>query len=341
MTALEERLRKEVQGDVAFDSFTSALYATDASIYQIEPRGVVVPKTIDDIAAVVGICRDAGVPVLPRGAGTSQCGQTVGNAIVVDTSKHLRAIEDLDASSRRVRVQPGLVLDHLNARLKREKLFFPVDPSTASRATLGGMTANNSSGARSIRYGMMVHNVLGIEAILANGTRTAFGAGEPNGVAPLMERLRAIAAREADEIAARFPRVLRRVGGYNLDAIEPGPFNAAKLLVGSEGTLAFFTSLELALQPLPRARVLGICHFPRFHDAMAATKELVKSDPVAIELVDRTMLELSRANPGFAPTIERFVKGRPDAILLVEFTGDDRDALRPKLDELDERMASL
>jgi FAD/FMN-containing dehydrogenase/Fe-S oxidoreductase len=341
LTALEERLRKEVQGDVAFDLVTRALYATDASIYQIEPRGVVVPKTVDDVAAVIGICRDASVPVLPRGAGTSQCGQTVGDAVVVDTSKYLRAIVDLDASSRRVRVQPGLVLDHLNARLKREGLFFPIDPSTASRATLGGMAANNSSGARSIRYGMMVHNVLGVETILADGTRATFNAGPPNGVAPLIQRLRAIALREADEIATRFPHVLRRVGGYNLDAIKSGPFNTAHVLVGSEGTLAFFTSLELALQPLPRARVLGICHFPRFHDAMASTKELVKSDPVAIELVDRTMLELSRANPAFAPTIERFVTGRPDAILLVEFTGDDPDALRPKLDELEERMASL
>ena len=341
MTALEERLRKEVQGDVAFDSVTRALYATDASIYQIEPRGVVIPQTVDDIAAVVGVCREAGVPVLPRGAGTSQCGQTVGNAIVVDTSKYLRGVEDLDPDSRRVRVQPGLVLDHLNARLKKEGLFFPVDPSTASRATLGGMAANNSSGARSIRYGMMVHNVLGIEAILADGTRAAFNDRAPNGVAPLIERLRAIATREADEIAARFPHVMRRVGGYNLDAIENGPFNTAKILVGSEGTLAFFTSLELLLQPVPRERVLAICHFPRFGDAMASTKELVKCDPVAIELVDRTMLELSRANPTFAPTIERYVMGRPDAILLVEFTGDDAGLLRPKLDEVDERMSAL
>ncbi len=341
MSALEERLRREFQGEVAFDSVTRALYATDASIYQIEPRGVVIPKTVDDIAAVVGVCRDAGVPVLPRGAGTSQCGQAVGNAVVVDTSKHLRALEALDTSSRRVRVQPGLVLDHLNARLKREGLFFPIDPSTASRATLGGMTANNSSGARSIRYGMMVHNVLGIEAILADGARAAFNDATPNGTAPLIERLRAIASREADEIAKRFPHVMRRVGGYNLDAIQRGPFNTAKILVGSEGTLAFFTSIELMLQPLPRERVLGICHFPRFHDAMASTKELVKSGPVAVELVDRTMLELSRANPAFGPTIERFVRGRPDAILLVEFTGDDAALLLPKLDELDDCMSAL
>jgi FAD/FMN-containing dehydrogenase/Fe-S oxidoreductase len=279
------------------------------------------------------------VPVLPRGAGTSQCGQTVGEAVVVDTSKYLRALENADIPARSARVQPGLVLDRLNARLKSSGLFFPVDPSTASRATLGGMTANNSSGARSLRYGMMVDNVLAIDAILADGTRARFARNE--GPPALMQRLREIGERERDEIAARFPKVMRRVGGYNIDAISSGPFNAAKILVGSEGTLAFFTSIELALQPLPRAAVLAICHFPRFSDAMAATQELVKAGPVAVELVDRTMLELSRANATFAPAIERYVQGRPDAILLVEFTGDEALPLLSKLDELQERMAQL
>ena len=286
---------------------------------------------------------------MPRGAGTSQCGQTVNDAIVVDVSKHLRNIEALDVEARRVRVQPGIVLDHLNARLARDGLFFPIDPSTASRATLGGMTANNSSGARSIRYGTMVHNVLAIDAVLADGTRAHFGEVppdengriEPSRYRALLERVRTIAARESGQIAAHFPKLLRRVGGYNLDSISRDAFNAADLLVGSEGTLAFFTSIELALQPLPRLRVLGICHFPRFHDAMTATKELVKTDPVAVELIDRTMLDLSRKNAAFAPTVARFVRGEPDAILLVEFSGDDERALRDKLDELDERMAEI
>ena len=332
-------MRREIRGEVAFDAFTRGLYATDASIYQIQPLGVVIPRSVDDIVAAIAICRDAGVPVLPRGAGTSQCGQTVGAAVVVDTSKYLRELESVDPQSRRARVQPGLVLDRLNARLKPQGLFFPVDPSTASRATLGGMTANNSSGARSLRYGMMIHNVLAVDAILADGSRARFGENEAP--AEIVARLRDIEARERDEIAARFPRVMRRVGGYNIDAISPGPFNAAKILVGSEGTLAFFTSIDLALQPLPRAAVLGVCHFPKFSDAMASTQELVKTGPVAVELVDRTMLELSRANAAFAPTIERYVQGRPDAILLVEFTGDDALPLLSKLDELEERMAQL
>ncbi|MBV8602940.1 MAG: 4Fe-4S dicluster domain-containing protein, partial [Candidatus Eremiobacteraeota bacterium] len=195
--------------------------------------------------------------------------------------------------------------------------------------------------ARSIRYGMMVDNVVSIDAILADGSRATFGAVEARDGGPLIERVRAIAASEADELDRRFPKVMRRVGGYNLDAVKPGAFNAAKLLVGSEGTLAFFTSLELALQPLPRARALGVCNFPRFYDAMAATKELVKTGPDAVELVDRTMLELSRGIPAFAPTIERYVAGAPDAILLVEFSGEDPSALRAKLDELEERMSEL
>ncbi|MBC5809905.1 MAG: 4Fe-4S dicluster domain-containing protein, partial [Candidatus Eremiobacteraeota bacterium] len=148
-----------------------------------------------------------------------------------------------------------------------------------------------------------------------------------------------LGVREADEIERRFPKLLRRVGGYNLDEISAGPFNMARVLVGSEGTLAFFTSLDLVLQPLPAFRSLGICHFAKFFDAMATTKELVACDPVAIELVDRTMLDLSRRNPAFAPTIERYVRGEPDAILLVEFAGDDEAAVRTKLDELEERMA--
>jgi FAD/FMN-containing dehydrogenase/Fe-S oxidoreductase len=345
--AVARRLRREVRGEAAFDAVTRGLYATDASIYQVDPLGVVVPADVDDILAVRAICAEAGIPILPRGAGTSQCGQTVNAAIVVDVSKNLRAVESIDVAARRARVQPGVVLGRLNATLARDGLFFPVDPSTADRATIGGMTANNSSGARSIRYGNMVHNVTGIDAVLADGTRARFaetGAGErpePPVYRALVERLRAIAARESAEIAARFPKVLRRVGGYNLDAIAAGPFNAANILVGSEGTLAFFTSIELELQPLPAHRVLGVAHFPRFADAMAATKEIVETGPVAVELVDGTMLDLARRNAAFAPAIERFVRGEPAAVLLVEYSGDDEPVLRERLSELDERMMQL
>src|SRR5271169_1682777 len=171
---LEERLRRELSGEVLFDAFSRGRYSTDASIYQIEPLGIVVPKSREDAAAAIAIAREEGVPVLPRGAGTSQCGQTVARALVIDCSKHLVRVITVDVEGRRAQVEPGVVLDRLNRLLRRDRLFFPVDPSTASRATIGGMTANNSCGSRSLRYGNMVHNVRGIDALLADGTVARF-----------------------------------------------------------------------------------------------------------------------------------------------------------------------
>ncbi len=344
---LESRLRGEVEGDVLFDRVSRGMYATDASIYQIMPLGVVVPRTPADVEATLAIAREHGVPVTPRGGGTSQCGQTVNHGLIVDVSRHLRSIVALDTAARRARVQPGIVLDALNRALEREGLFFPVDPSTASRATIGGMTANNSSGARSIRYGIMADNVLGIDAVLADGTRAYFGpAGPSDGLQPpryraLVERVRAIAAREAGEIEARIPKVQRHVGGYAIQSVRPEGHNMARLLVGSEGTLAYFTEIDLALQPLPRAKALGICHFPSLSAAMRATQALVALDPVAVELVDRTMIELSRGIATFAPTMARYVRGEPGSLLLVEFTGDEPGPLVERLDALADTMAAL
>jgi len=346
---LEARLRAAVAGEVFTDRTTRGLYATDASIYQMMPLGVVIPRSAADVEAVIAIAREEGVPVTARGGGTSQCGQTVNHGVIVDVSPYLREIVELDVERRRVRVQPGIVLDALNRALKPHGLFFPVDPSTASRCTIGGMTANNSSGARSIRYGIMADNVAGIEAVLADGTRAYFG---PVGSAAsgfesaryreIVERVRAIAAREAGEIAARIPKVQRHVGGYAIQTVAPrGDFNAAKLLVGSEGTLAFFTAVDLVLQPIPKARALGVCHFPTFADAMRSTQALVALQPVAVELVDRTMIELSREIAAFAPIMAKYVRGEPGSLLLVEFSGDDPAPLAAKLDELDDAMATL
>lgn len=324
------------------------MYATDASIYQIFPLGVVVPRDDADVEATIAIAREHGVPVTARGGGTSQCGQTVNSGLIVDVSRSLREIVSLDAAARRVRVQPGIVLDDLNRELKRHGLFFPVDPSTASRCTIGGMTANNSSGARSIRYGIMADNVAGIDAVLADGTRASFGPVGSNGVEgparyrELVSRVRAIAAREAGEIDARIPKLLRNVGGYAIQTVRPAePFNMAKLLIGSEGTLAFFTAVDLELQPIPRAKALGVCHFPTFADAMRSTQALVALDPVAVELVDRTMIELSREIAAFAPIMAKYVRGEPGSLLLVEFTGDEPEPPARKLEELDETMAAL
>ena len=225
---LATRLRRETTGEVLFSRADRGRYATDASIYQIEPVGVLVPRTIEDVATAMAIARESGVPVLPRGGGTSQCGQTVNRALVIDCSKYLRNVLEIDPERRRALVEPGIVLGHLNAALKPHGLFFPVDPSTHARCTIGGMAANNSCGSKSIRYGLMADNVAAIDAILADGARFRFGpdwpgqgATKPQVIGALMTRLQTLGQDLAPEIAARFPKVLRRVGGYNIDALTP------------------------------------------------------------------------------------------------------------------------
>jgi len=346
-SALAQRLRREIRGAVLFDAASRGRYSTDASIYQIEPVGVVVPYDESDALTALQIAIEQGVPVLPRGGGTSQCGQTVGAALVLDVSKHLNDIIAFDREARTVTVQPGMVLDHLNAWLKPHGMWFPVDVSTSAQATIGGMAGNNSCGSRSIQYGNMVHNVLGIDAWLADGAAYRFGAlpqelsrldGLP-GYRELVQRLLGIVRREAEEIEHRYPKVLRRVGGYNLDLLLPAGANMAHLLVGSEGTLAFSRRLELKLSPLPRHKTLGVCHFPTFYQAMEAPQHIVKLKPAAVELVDNTMIALARSNPAFLPIVNQCVKGEPAAILLVEFAGDDRDEQVRKLKQLVELMA--
>ncbi len=340
--ALAARLRGAMEGEVMFDAFSRGRYATDASHYQIEPIGVVVPKTEADVLAAIEIAREEGVPLLPRGGGTSQCGQTVGHCLVLDTSKHLNRILEFDPEKREVTVEPGLVLDRLNARLRPEGLLFAVDISTGSRATLGGMAGNNSCGARSIRYGKMVDNVKAISAVLSDGTRHDFGPLPetlPND--PLTARARGIAESAAAAMEARFPKLQRRVGGYNLDRLLAGPGNMAQLLVGSEGSLGFFTKLTLGLHPIPPNRVLGVCHFPRFYDAMAATQHIVALEPSAVELVDRKMIELAREIPLFREIIARTVRGEPDSLLLVEFAGEDSAQQAAKLKDLDALLGEL
>jgi FAD/FMN-containing dehydrogenase/Fe-S oxidoreductase len=350
--ALERRLRRETEGEVLFDAGSRGRYATDASIYQIMPVGVLVPKSERDVTTALDIARDLKVPVLPRGGGTSQCGQTTGAALVIDDSKYLRRLLDVDVEARTATVEPGLVLDHLNAQLKPHGLWYPVDVSTSAQATLGGMAGNNSCGSRSIAYGNMVHNVLGIGAWLSDGSPVDFGPVASLGAkeAAIAAFVRDLAVARRDEIAARWPKVMRRVAGYNLDIFDPqsekpytadGSVNLAHLLVGAEGTLAFTRSLTLQLSELPRDKVLGIVNFPTFHAAMDAPQHLVKLGPTAVELVDRTMIDLSLSNPAFRPAIEAALIGKPAAILLVEFAGDDRAALLAKLKDLVALMGDL
>ena len=304
--AMAQRLRNETRGELLLDDFSRGRYATDASIYQMMPTGVFVPTNVDDVRAAVSLAAEYGCPLLPRGSGTSQCGQTVNHALVVDFTRHLNRVLELDADGLRCRVEPGIVLDELNRALKPHGLWFPVDVSTSSRATIGGMAANNSCGSRSIRYGLMRDNVIAVDAVMADGSDARFGVlREPPEPDSLADRLLALGRRERDEIDARFPGVMRRVGGYNIDALVPGEgeINLAHLLVGSEGTLAVSHGIELKLSPLPRNKVLGVCHFPTFYAAMDAARHLVKLEPAAVELIDRTMIELARDIPMFRPTV--------------------------------------
>jgi FAD/FMN-containing dehydrogenase/Fe-S oxidoreductase len=351
LTTLKNRLARETTGEVLFDSFSRGRYATDASFYQIMPAGVVVPRTTEEALRTLAICRDAGRIVTPRGGGTSQCGQTVNDGVVIDFSKHINRIVSLDVENRSCVVEPGIVLDDLNRQLKPHGLWFPVDVSTASRATIGGMAGNNSCGGRSLRYGTMRDNTRSIDAALADGTLLHFGEVARDLVPMdssdagfgLFRDMLALGEREAAEIAEKFPKVQRRVGGYNLDALVPrnAANNMSHLLVGSEGTLAFTTRVELKLWPVIRNKVLGVCHFGRFYEAMDAAQHLVKLRPIAVELVDRTMLALGREIAMFKPIIGTAIRGDPDAVLIVEFAEEDQAENIRRLKQLGELMADL
>ena len=354
------RLVRETQGEVLFSAADRGRYATDASIYQVMPIGVLLPKTAGDVSTALAICRDLKVPIVPRGGGTSQCGQTVGVGLVIDYSKYRRNVLNVDTANRTVQVEPGIVLDHLNAALKPTGLWYPVDVSTSAQATLGGMAGNNSCGSRSIAYGNMVHNVLGARAWTSDGTLLDFGrydnsSGESRAIG---EFVRHLADTLKPEIEARWPKVLRRVAGYNLDIfhnqnVKPytadGSVNMAHLLIGSEGTLALTESLTLRLSDIPRTKVLGVVNFPTFYKAMDSAQHIVKmggASLTAVELVDRTMIELALQNPAFAPTIRTALSphingGMPEAVLLVEFAGPVKADLLPKMKQLVELMGDL
>jgi FAD/FMN-containing dehydrogenase/Fe-S oxidoreductase len=347
---LERRLRRALEGDVLFDRFSRGRYATDASSYQVMPAGVVAPRTTEGMVAALALARDEGVPVTFRGGGTSQCGQTVNEGLIVDTSKYLNRILSLDVPAGRCIVEPGIVLDDLNRQLAPHGLWFPIDVSTASRATIGGMAGNNSCGGRSLRYGTMRDNTIAIDGVLADGTAGHFGVIEaqanagnlPSRLEALTRDLLAIGRREASEVAARFPRVQRRVGGYNLDALAPDrEINLAHLLVGSEGTLALSTAIEIKLSPVIRNRALGVVHFGSFYEAMNSAQHIVRLKPIAVELVDATMIALGRDVAMFRPLIERVVRGEPEALLLVEFAEEDQAENLRRVSQLSDLMGDL
>src|SRR5262249_21889723 len=305
MDDLRRDLESSVQGEVRFDAVSRALYSTDASIYKIHPRGVVVPKTREDILSTLEICRRHRCPITMRGGGTSQAGQAIGEGIQIDTSKYYNRMLELNAAERWVRVEPGIVLDELNAELQPLGLRFAPDISTASRATIGGMMANNSSGARSVLYGKTIDHVHEQVVALSDGSVVHFRP-VPRPQIPQGETLEAacyrtvlrLACEHASEIDRRYPKILRRVGGYNLDKFtDPAaPVNLAKMMVGSEGTLGIVLEAKLRLVPLPKAKAVMVVMFADLLESLAAAPVILRHEPSAIEVMDRSILDHTREN---------------------------------------------
>ena len=338
-------LRRQIQGEVRFDKLTRQLYSTDASMYRIEPLGVVFPRHEEDLHAVIEVAGKHAMPVLPRGGGTSLAGQCVGRAVMMDLSTHMNQVLDLNVEQGWVKVQPGVVQDQLNAYLAPYGYGFGPDTSTSNRATIGGMAGNNSCGARSIVYGKTVDHVLEADAILADGSRVTFGQLDP---AALDAKLRLegleghiyrevlrIAEENREEVAARFPRILRRVSGYNLDELlKDGPINLARLLVGSEGTLAVWSALKVRIVPLPKMKAVLVAHFEDMIKAVEADALILSHQPSAMELIDDTIISEALNSPAFAGKTG-FLEGRPGAIIIVEFYGERPAELTDKLDKLE------
>jgi FAD/FMN-containing dehydrogenase/Fe-S oxidoreductase len=369
VAALQAALAKTVTGEVRFDRLTRALYSTDASVYQIVPLGVVLPKTEDDIVAVIKACTSFRVPLTARGGGTSQAGQAIGPGLVLDCSKYFNEVLETNAEHGWVRVQPGCVLDDLNHKVKTFGMHFAPDISTSNRATIGGMIANNSSGTHSVIHGKTMDHVLELKVLLADGSVLDLGplgesewenrCGQQDREGDCYRVVRRLAENHGDEIERRYPKILRRVGGYNLDRFTPSrragdvsplmldgihqgadaprsphSFNLADLIVGSEGTLAVILEAKLRLIPLPKAKGLLVIQFANLLDALAATPAILAHSPSAVEVIDKYILDSTRLNPE-ASRLRGFLQGDPGAILLVEFYGDRAEEMPSRLQALE------
>jgi FAD/FMN-containing dehydrogenase/Fe-S oxidoreductase len=341
---LRRELEACIEGEVRFDAVTRALYSTDASVYQIEPLGAVVVRSREDLIRVVQLCAKFRCPLTLRGGGTSQAGQAIGPGLQADTSKYYNQILELNADELWVRVQPGIVLDELNAALRPHGLRFAPDVSTASRATIGGMIANNSSGARSVLYGKTIDHVLELEVVLSDGSIAQLAAGldppENSFEAQCHRTVHRLASEHADEIDRRFPKVLRRVGGYNLDEFIPArvPFNLAKMIVGSEGTLAVILEATLNLVRLPKEKAVLVVQFRELPEALEATPLILQHKPSAVEVMDSFILDHTRLSPNLQRLRETFVEGDPGALLCIEFYADAKEDLPPRLAGLEQDL---
>ncbi|MFI0981324.1 FAD-binding and (Fe-S)-binding domain-containing protein [Streptomyces sp. NPDC021093] len=343
--SLEQKLRADLDGEIRCDEYTRHLYSRDASMYAITPLGVVFPRHADDVRATVAAAAEHGVPLVPRGAGTSLAGQTIGPGLVLDFSRHMNRILELDPATRTALVEPGVVQDQLNREAAPHRLMFGPDTSTSNRATIGGMIGNNSAGSGSLRYGMTIDHVRALDVVLADAStahlapvdeeerlrRAALDTLEGR----LYAQLPALVRENSDAIAKGFPRFWRRAGGYRLDRLarEDQPFDLASFVVGSEGTLAVTTRALVALVPKPSRTVIAVGHFASVAAAIEATEDALACEPAAVELMDRTILDLSRQKIEYAP-LSGILHGDPDALLFVSFTGDEEGELLGQLDRL-------
>jgi FAD/FMN-containing dehydrogenase/Fe-S oxidoreductase len=347
---LQRELEAAIDGEVRFDRISRALYSTDASVYQIEPLGVVIPRSHEAVIRAVEIAARHGVPITPRGGGTSQAGQSIGAGLVLDTSKHLNRILEINPDERWARVEPGVVLDELNAVLRPHQLRFAPDVSSASRATVGGMMANNSSGARSVLYGKTIDHVHEQRVVLADGSLAHFRpltAGElaraQSGDAIAARAYRAIpelGVRHAAEIDRRFPKVLRRVGGYNLDAfVDPArPIDLTRIIVGSEGTLGFIVDAKIGLVPLPAQKTVMTIEFDHLLDALGATPLVLKHGPSAVEVMDDFILSHARGHALLDAQRQSMIQRDGSSLLCVEFYGDSLDALAARMEGVEREL---
>src|SRR5690349_13114153 len=345
MNDLEHELRRRVEGDVRFDTYSRLLYSTDASMYQMEPLGVVIPRHAGDVQAAVEIANQQDVPLLPRGGGTSLTGQTVNRAVVMDFSRHMGGVLEVNREELWARVQPGLVQDELNHHVRPLGLLFGPDTSTSNRATLGGMIGNNSGGSHSIAYGLTVEHVIELHTILADGSRATFGEVTPEQFAAKTRRpglegqiyreVERIRGAYAAEIRSRYPRHWRRVCGYNLDElVKDRPLNMARLIVGSEGTFLTVVEAKVRLVKKPKATAVDVIHYHDMQEALESSQAILETGPYAVELTDKMILDLARNNIEQSQRMG-FVQGDPAAILIVEYAGETEQEVKAKVAELE------
>ena len=350
-------LQRSVSGDLRTDEYSRILYSTDASIYQVNPHGVLIPKTAADVHAAVELSAKYKVPILPRTAGSSLAGQAVNEALVIDFTRHLDQILEVNKEEQWVRVQPGIVLDQLNLDLRPYGLQFGPDPASSNRAAMGGIVSNNSTGSHSIMYGMTTDHVLEMNVILSDGSIAHFAPLSPEQLAQhqqksglegqIYQQMAALAANNGDTIRAGTPRHWRRCGGYNLDRFVDGStfhwpydahFNLSNIVSGGEGTLAVMTEIKLNLVPIPQMTALAIVHFDSLMTALTAVPTMLEVGPSAVELLDNLGLRMCRDVPEYARLLSTFIEGDPNCVLITEFYGESEAELKAKVAQLEVHM---